>query len=157
MSELNESRDVQCPYHLAQRYLAESLKGRAEARTASVTTLSMKLSGLTLQKNVIVTFGAGTDPMHFDQPWQVHWTPEGGGLYPDFDGELTVRSGEDYTSAILELRGHYEPPGGLAGAAFDMVAGSQIAKATAAHLLAEIAGEMEQRYRRDEDAKHTRV
>ena len=83
--------------------------------------------------------------------------PAGRRAYPDFDGELTVRAADDYTTAILELRGQYRPPGGPAGAAFDLVAGSRIAAATAQQLLKEVGQELETRYRRDEEEKHTSV
>ena len=61
-----------------------------------------------LVKNVTVSFGAATDPMHFDQPWRIHWKPQAG-PYPEFDGELTVRADETYKSALLELAGSYRP------------------------------------------------
>ena len=158
MSELFECRDLRCPYHLAQGYLTESLKKLAATGRPTVITLSVPpAAGVALKKDVAVTFAPGTDPMHFDQPWRVHWTPEGGGPYPDFDGELTVRAAEDYTTATLELRGTYKPPGGVAGQAFDWIAGSHLASATAQQLLAELAGEMEQRYRQAEAEKHTSV
>jgi hypothetical protein len=157
MAELNETRDLQCPYHLAQGYLFQSLSGRAASGEATTLTLSVPLPGVALRKDVAVTFGKGTDPMHFDQPWSVRWTPVGGGPYPDFDGELTVRAGEDYTAAVLELKGTYRPPGGVAGAAFDAVAGGRIAAATAQHLLEDVGNEMEARYRREEAEKRSRV
>jgi hypothetical protein len=156
MAELNERCFVACPYHSAQRYLAQSVSERVAAGEPTVVTLSLPLPGLDLHKDVRVTFSAGTDPMHFDRPWRVHWTPDGG-PYPDFDGELTVRSDEDYTSSVLELQGEYLPPGGVAGAVFDAVAGSRIAAATARQLLKEIAAELEARYRREEEEKQTRV
>jgi hypothetical protein len=105
-----------------------------------------------LSKAVTVTFGAAVDPMHFDQPWRIHWTPESG-LYPQFEGELTVRADETYETSRLELRGSYSPPGGIAGAAFDWVVGARIASATARALLAHIGDEMETRYQHDEKAK----
>jgi len=66
---------------------------------------------------------------------------------------MSVRADYDYTTSLLELVGEYEPPLGAAGKAFDLLAGSRIASQTARYLLAEIAGELEQRYRQDETAK----
>lgn len=103
---------------------------------------------------MLVTFGAATDPMHFDQPWRIHWKPDGG-PYPEFDGELTVRADETYATSQLELKGSYEPPGGTLGAAFDWALGSRIASRTAQALLLRIGGEMESHYQRDEAAKAT--
>ena len=157
MTELNETRDVRCPYHLARRYLAESLSHVPGLGNRRTLTLEMPLVGLALRKEVTATFAEGADPMHFDQPWRIRWTPQGGGPYPDFDGELTVRSGEDYTDAMIELHGFYKPPGGAAGSAFDAVAGSRIAAATARQLLGEIAQQMESRYQKDEEEKRTSV
>src|SRR5271168_2981779 len=153
MSEMNERYFVKCPYNLAKRYLADHLSERVNTSRPSVLTLHAPLAGGDVEQDVLVTFAGGTDPMHFDQPWQVHWTPAHGGPYPDFDGELTVRNDEDYTSAVLELVGKYEPPGGSLGKAFDHLVGSRIASATAQALLAEIATSMEARYVSDELAK----
>ena len=43
----------------------------------------------------------GTDSMHFDQVWTVHWTSVGNGAYPDFDGSIAVRADEDYVEGAL--------------------------------------------------------
>ena len=152
-TDLYERRFVECPYQRARAYLAESLQAWAQSGQTGVVTLRLPMAGIEVQKNVVVGVAIGTDPMHFDQPWKLHWTPESGGPYPDFDGELTVRADEDYTSAVLELRGGYEPPGGAAGVAFDWALGSRIASATAQALLSGIAGAMAKRYAHDEAAK----
>lgn len=157
MSEVYEHRVVACPYKIAREYLAGDMKERAQTQTPITLTLRAPLAGADVTKNVLVTFARSTDPMHFDEPWSVHWTPEDGGPYPDFSGELTVRADEDYTTAILELCGEYKPPGGLLGAAFDRALGAKIASATAKSLLAEIAAGMEGRFRRAEREKHQNV
>jgi hypothetical protein len=154
MSHLFERHIVRCPYHLAQRYLADNVAGRATSGESSVLTLTVSGPGLELAKDVVVTFGHGSDPMHFDEPWRLHWKPQSG-PYPEFAGELTVRADETYESSLLELRGSYRPPGGTFGAAFDWAAGSRIAAATARALLQRIGNEMESRYRHDEEAKHS--
>ncbi|HTU82186.1 MAG TPA: hypothetical protein VMF61_08660 [Candidatus Acidoferrales bacterium] len=155
MSELQERRVVACPYHIAREHLAVDLGNRAGSKTPNVLTLHAPLAGAAVTKNVLVTIATADDPMHFDQPWKVHWTPEGGGPYPDFDGTLTVRADEDYHSSVLELRGDYRPPGGIVGAAFDLAVGSKIASATARTLLDEIASVMESSYAAAERAKHS--
>ena len=106
-----------------------------------------------LEKNVLVRYERGKDPLHFDEPWNIYWTPEGGGPYPDFAGELTVRADDSYRDAVLELSGDYLPPFGAAGAAFDMVLGAKIASFTAQTLLKEIGASMEDRYHAEEAAK----
>lgn len=151
MAHLVDSAFVECPYHRARAYLAQGVGERIASGKAM--TLRVPLPGVELKKDVVVTFTPGIDPMHMDQPWKVHWTPEGGGPYPDFDGQLTVRADEDYTSSILELSGEYVPPGGAAGKAFDAVVGSKIATLTARELLKRLADEFESRYRSEEKAK----
>lgn len=153
MSTIYERHAVACPYTLAKGYLAAELGALAESGRAGVLTLRATVPGAALSREVLVTYAAGTDPMHFDQPWRVHWTPKDGGPYPDFDGELTVRADYDYSDAILELTGDYRPPGGAIGAAFDRTLGARIASSTATKLLAEIGARLEARYREDEAAK----
>ena len=156
-SQLNERYFVKCPYHLAQQYLDYFLREAAQTKKPDVMTLRLPMANSELTKKVDVTVSRSSDPMHFDHPWRLHWTPEGGGPYPDFDGELTVRSDEDYTSAILELVGEYRPPGGPIGAAFDHIAGKRIASTTAQVLLREIGDGMVAEYRRNETAKAERA
>ena len=154
MSDLLERRVIACPYHLARGYLAAIIGTRAETGEAAPLSLSLPMPGGELVKNVVVTFAPAADPMHFDQPWHVHWTPEAG-PYPDFDGELTVRADETYETSLLELRGSYRPPGGPLGAAFDWALGGRIASATAQALLARVGAGMEARYTADEPAKRS--
>lgn len=150
MSDLLERRVVRCPYHLAQQYLAEIVGSRVGV--PSPLTLTLALPGAELAKEVVVTYIPGVDPMHFDQPWRVHWEPNAG-PYPEFDGELTVRADETYESSLLELKGAYRPPGGALGAAFDLAVGARIASATAQALLERVGADLESRYARDEKSK----
>ena len=152
MAELLESHIVLCPYNLAQGYLAENVGARAASGEQGLLTLTAPAPGIELAKDVIVSFGSAVDPMHFDQPWRIHWKPQSG-LYPEFEGELTVHADETYKTSRLELRGSYRPPGGIAGAAFDFVAGGRIARSTAQALLRRLGNEMETRYQHDEQAK----
>ncbi|MBV8197075.1 MAG: hypothetical protein JO263_02990 [Candidatus Eremiobacteraeota bacterium] len=151
MSQLLERRFVGCPYHLAQEYLAQMIGPKVSSPPAPLT-LTLSLPGAELIKEVVVTYGAAIDRMHFDEPWKVHWKPKAG-PYPEFDGELTVRADETYSSSQLELQGSYRPPGGALGAAFDVAVGSRIARATAQALLERLGSAMESRYARDERSK----
>lgn len=150
MSDLLERRFVLCPYNLAQEYLAHIVGARTG--TPSPLTLTLALPGAELAKEVVVTYDAAIDPMHFDEPWHLHWKPKAG-PYPEFDGELTVRADETYASCRLELKGSYRPPGGALGAAFDRAVGNRIAQATAQALLERIGAELEARYAADEKTK----
>jgi hypothetical protein len=153
MAQLSESVFVNCPYRRAREYLAAGVGQRIGS--GGGLTLRLPIAGIELKKDVIVTFSAGVDPMHMDQPWRVHWTPEGGGPYPDFDGELTVRADDDYTTSILELTGEYSPPGGALGQAFDFVVGSRVATATAQALLGTVRDDFVSRYQAEEAEKKT--
>lgn len=140
---------AKCPYHLAKTYLHERYNAIADGKQ----TVSFALHGAGIQKDVIATFKHGTDAMHFDEPWEVEWKPAGGGPFPSFRGRLTVRADYDYKNALLELEGRYQPPLGVAGEAFDAIAGRRIASHTARYLLTEIATELEERYARQEASK----
>ena len=75
--------------------------------------------------------------------YAVAWAPEEPGPFPLFAGELQVENAEDYDAFWLVLRGAYEPPLGLVGAAFDYIVGSRIAATCARNLLTEIAESIE--------------
>lgn len=158
MTHLNESEFLDCPYHRARHYLAETLQSASETGAAQTLRLRVPIAGGSSggpEKDVLVTYGRGADPMHFDEPWSVRWEPLGGGPYPTFTGEITVRADERYETCILELRGSYEPPLGAAGKAFDAIIGSHAAAATARALLQDIGGRMVSRYRSEESEKAT--
>jgi hypothetical protein len=94
MSELLETHIVRCPYHLAQLYLAHDVSERAESGEQGVLTLTAPGPGMELSKAVTVTFGSAIDPMHFDQPWRIHWKPQSG-PYPEFEGGAHRARGRD--------------------------------------------------------------
>ena len=156
MTHLHDHIYVKCPYTRAKAFLREALDRLAENHEQKQITLKVPFAeGMAqgaLRKDVLATYSQGIDPMHFDHPYRIHWKAEGG-AFPVFDGELTVRADEDYTTSILGLTGDYEPPMGIAGAVFDAIAGSRIAKATAQELLKSIAMSMEQRHAVEEAAK----
>ena len=93
MSELLERRIVACPYHLAQRYLADSVGPAAASGQPGALALTLAVPGGELVKEVVVTYAVAVDPMAFDRPWRIHWAPKAG-PYPQFEGELTVRADE---------------------------------------------------------------
>ncbi len=152
VSALEESVVVRCPYSSARRFLESDMLPDVGAPKSR--RLSLPVRGADVSKNVVVLITPAEDPMHMEQPWHVRWSPEGGGPYPDFDGELTVRADEDWESALLELRGVYSPPGGALGRLFDRAVGTRIASATARELLKGLAENLESRFREQESAKH---
>lgn len=101
---------------------------------------------MTLESDVLVRYERGRDPLHFHEPWNVSWIPEGGGPHPNFSGELAVRAHEAHRGAVLEITGEYAPPLGMPGRVFDVATGMKIASSTARTLLEQIASSMEHRY-----------
>jgi hypothetical protein len=85
--------------------------------------------------------------------YSIRWEAEGGGTYPEFDGELIVQADQDYNGFWLILTGAYVPPGGLAGRAFDATVGRRIASSTVRDLLREIRVDIEARFRAQEQSK----
>lgn len=86
------------------------------------------------------------DPLRFDQRLHVHWTPKAGAILPQFSGEIVLRADRDLGGApVLELSGHYAPPFGVPGKAFDLFIGQKVASATAKNVLRKIAYEIESR------------
>ncbi len=75
---------------------------------------------------------------------------------PGFAGTLTLSSGEDYGETELKLDGRYDPPGGVAGRAFDELLGRRIAHATLAALLHGVGAELRAAHELTEAAKHPR-
>jgi hypothetical protein len=155
MTTVKEFLYVDCPYVRAREYLHAALAHVSADQLPHLLRLkaTVPATSIELAKYVNVQYDRATDPMHFDEPWRVRWTPEPGGIYPSFDGELAVRADETYGSAILELTGEYTAPLGAAGRVFDAALGQRIAAGTAQELLARIAAEMQAQYRREEAAK----
>jgi hypothetical protein len=155
VTHIYERLFLKCPYVRAREYLRQALESAADRKQVQTLPLTAPLKFVpgALEKNVLVRYERGADPLHFDEPWQVAWTPDGGGPYPDFAGEMTVRADENYNGAVLELAGDYAPPFGAVGRAFDIVLGQRIAAATAQSLLRSIADGMESRFLDEEAAK----
>jgi hypothetical protein len=152
MSEIHEHRFLNCPYNRARELLAQAVADAVERGTGRTVRLTLPITGAQISKDVLVDIKRGVDPSHFDQPWVLHWDPIGG-VYPSFDGTLTVQAEDTYETSRLALDGSYRPPGGSAGAAFDAIVGTKVAAATAQELLRKIGDALEQRYRAEEAAK----
>jgi hypothetical protein len=110
---------------------------------AQPMTLSLSAGNRTLiERRVLLRYAPGDDPLRFDERWTVTWTPEDGGPYPDFQGELAI-SMDEAARTVVVLEGSYDPPFGAAGAAFDVIAGSRIAALSARSFLKEVAARIE--------------
>ena len=154
MTNIAARHFVPCPYGLAKQCLVSELFPTYGGRLEWVLHVAPPTpKGIDLSKDIDVNVSQAIDPMHFDEPWNVTWTPHGGGLFPTFSGTLTVRADEDWNVSAIELKGTYEPPLGAAGKAFDMLLGSRLATATAKALLAQIGDRLMAHYRAIEAAK----
>lgn len=67
----------------------------------------------------------------------ISWSTPDSNAFPGYDGVLTACGSSD-GQCVLTLAGGYRPPGGIAGAVFDSLAGRRIARATIDALLAQI-------------------
>ena len=76
----------------------------------------------------------------------ISWAPEESAAFPTFSGSLRTSSEND-GDCRLTLEGTYTAPGGIAGAAFDMVVGGRIARATIHALLEQVRAAAEADYR----------
>ncbi|HTV93575.1 MAG TPA: hypothetical protein VMG98_12745 [Verrucomicrobiae bacterium] len=152
MAKLYQRRYLKCPYNRARELLAAEVEEAAGSGAQRRLTLVIPAVGAEIGKDVTVSVGAAVDPRHFDEPWRLHWEPVSG-PYPTFDGTLTIRADEDYTTSILELQGDYQPPLGAVGAAFNAVLGSRIAHETAREFLRKLGQSLESQYRAAEEAK----
>jgi len=153
MTHLTERHFIKCPYGLAQLFLQGELTSTDGVLTWTLHVAPDSPHGIDIAKDVDVTVSHAIDPMHFDQPWNVTWTPQGGGPYPTFAGTLTVRADEDWNVAALELDGRYEPPLGIVGKAFDLLLGARLATTTAEALLRDLGDRIVARYKGEEAAK----
>lgn len=101
------------------------------------------------EKNVLVRYERGKDPLRFHEPWNVFWEPENGKPHPGFAGQLTLRAHETFCSSMLELHGNCAPP--LAsGGSLDIALATKLTSATARALLARIGKRIEHRYTKEE-------
>lgn len=137
MTHVFERLLLHCPYADARDYLPKTL----ETDAAHV---------LPLEKRVLVRYKRGRNPLHFDDPWHVYWSAEGGSAYPEFHGDIIVRADEHHPGTVLELFGEYAPPFESAVMPADIVTGARKASITARALLERIGADIEARYKLDE-------
>jgi hypothetical protein len=149
MTKTSTRQSVAAPlasaHRMLQRYLDERPGPDGAAR------IVLKSAGQ--ERAVIVSVIAAHRPQDMEPRYSVHWEPEEAGLFPSFEGILTVGAEDDYNSFDIDLDGEYEPPLGLLGKTFDLVAGRRIADETIHTLLAEIQHDIEANFNAEEAAK----
>jgi hypothetical protein len=159
MTKLTQHTSVNCPLPQAAQRLESFFRahGNAAGDTARIrlqaNVAPPGAPEYTVERPVIATMQLRYVDGDMEPRYRIQWAPEGGGPYPLFAGELTIGGEDDYDSFRLTLSGAYEPPLGLAGAAFDAVAGHTIAERAASRLLAEIKTAIEAEFRSAERAK----
>lgn len=136
MTHVYERLYLNCPYTRAREYLRAELEDTADFKTMQFAAFGL-----------LVRYRRGRDPLHFDEPWEVYWTPEDGGPFPDFSGEIAVRAEGKHFGVMLEISGDYSPPFGAAGRVFDMAEGAKFASAASRALLRHLAERVEARFR----------
>jgi hypothetical protein len=94
---------------------------------------------LALIHDVPVSFWQGREEDNLDDVLLIEWTPKGWSPYPAFSGTVHVYPEADPQSARLEIDGAYEPPGGLAGRAFDALIGARMALVSLTDLVERLA------------------
>ncbi|HEY5094583.1 MAG TPA: hypothetical protein VII69_05700 [Candidatus Eremiobacteraceae bacterium] len=144
-----EQRHINVPLQLAAGYLRQYIR---EVFTKHNGLLTLSVSSPTrrngshvqLQEDVIVDFAKMVHLKLLTGQTAIVWRPvHGGGLIPSFTGQLTLEDADDRESCRLSLEGSYTPPLGPVGAAFDVLVGHTIARATAQRLLKSIAQDLE--------------
>jgi hypothetical protein len=157
MTALHLRRPVACPAAQAPPYLERFFAQHAQDDVAVVTLRApIALPGfpdVALSRDCEVRLRRRDGRAAMIAVYDVSWEAAGGGPFPQFRGTLSAPNDEDYDSCFLALDGTYEPPLGLAGAAFDAVLGHAIAQTTGNDLLERIAGYLEESYRETEAAK----
>ncbi len=149
MSSLVERAIVHCSVNQASLHLARYFRARGNS-DGDIARLNLRAdvqvpgsNTFRLERTAIATL----TPLHARGEmlphYAVNWTPERSGPYPTFNGDLAIENADDYHSFYLVLKGTYEPPLGVLGAAFDAVVGHRIAELTARNLLATIADSIE--------------
>ncbi|MEO7039147.1 MAG: hypothetical protein ABI186_03860 [Candidatus Elarobacter sp.] len=147
MSAVQERLFIEAPYTQAvgafERRLGLSTGG-AHGK-CSLTLVFPAAEGREIARVVTATTerlpNAANYTSHYGIAWDAGLTARGIPT-PAFTGTLTLGAGEDYTETELRLDGRYDPPGGMAGRAFDELVGRRIAHATMGALLSGVGDDL---------------
>jgi hypothetical protein len=150
MSSIHERRFAQVPLARAPEYLDTYIRD-VETEGAGQIVLSVKVPlervgfdrRVEVSKLVCVRFAAIPDPPDPAYLRAISWEPAGGGPFPHFEGTIGLAADDNADACCIMLDGHYDPPLGPIGDAFDAIIGKHIARLTARNLLDEIAIVME--------------
>lgn len=138
MSEIRVTGYCECPFSTVMEFAELSLKERRRLTVSPISNVAENVS------HVTKLIDDKTDGARLHEALLIAWKPEHNATFPDFRGVLTVRPRDRGVS--MRLQGRYQPPFGLAGKIFDVVAGNRIAKRTARRLLNEVIEDVEAKW-----------
>lgn len=145
MTEVRVERYVNCPFSIAETYVADYL-ARATKGGAEATLELPSIAGrLTLSRSVELSFDRELD---LKEPGRPHFESvvlwqSGSKLLPDFSGAIRTRIAVPGT--LLIIAGRYWPPLGVCGMLFDSLIGRRIAHATLRTLAEKLGTALERR------------
>jgi hypothetical protein len=142
VTHISGSVVVDCTSGEAALHLGDFFDAHADPDGADGArlTLCAPVGDATLSRDVVAELTRShAYPGH--RSMHVSWRPKGGGPYPHFAGTLSL--GDEPAGTRITIDGAYEPPGGVAGAAFDVVLGRRMASASLDALLATLKAAIE--------------
>jgi hypothetical protein len=161
MSAVQERLFIEAPYTQAvgafERRLG--LSSGEDRGTCSLTLAFPAGEGREIARVVTATTERLPNAANYRSQYRIAWDAgqtARGIPTPAFAGTLTLGAGEDYNETELRLEGQYDPPGGIAGRAFDGLVGGRIAHATMNALLSGVGDELREAHERIEAGKHAR-
>jgi hypothetical protein len=137
MSEVRVTSYCECPFSTAIDLAQRALRER-HMQVSPVETVAENVAHATK------VVDDGTDRTRLHDALLLAWKPEHRGLFPDFTGVLTVRPKD--RGVWMRLQGRYNPPFGIAGKLFDVVAGQRIAERTVRRLLGDVVNDIEAKW-----------
>lgn len=135
MTQIHESTTVNVPFTQILTLADHYAKGLPRNKDGAGTiVLHAHIANLEFERDALLAI-APTRAYPGVQVFSITWRDREGGPFPVFRGTLCAED-EDRYLCRLDLDGGYDPPGGLAGVAFDAVIGHNIAREVARELLA---------------------
>lgn len=132
MTKIVDFVDADVPYEEVPRLAERYLDSFPTSEHGSHFTMRAWFANVMVEREVLLkAVPLGTDPRY--AVFDISWHPVSG-PYPTFHGRLYALRGDAH-SCRLEIDGSYEPPGGVAGAAFDAILGRRIASESIKDLL----------------------
>lgn len=141
MTQIRVKRYVRCPLSATLEFAEQAVSRRSGLYVTPAPPLGERV------RVAAATTEDTTDSARKHDALLLAWRPQTPGMFPDFQGVLTVRPHNG--GASLRLNGRYEPPFGALGKIFDTIAGRSIAAYTMRNFLGDLANEIEAAYRQE--------